>query len=77
MGEIIAHWRNYFGDEGQMKLEVIKSNAENLSSSSKSTKQDAKRDLEVQLVDNVRLTLEKPQLVKFRLDNMTKNYMKL
>jgi hypothetical protein len=60
-----------------MKLEVIKTNTENLTNSSKSTKQEAKKDLEVQLVDNVRLTLEKPQLVKFRLDNMTKNYMKL
>ena len=77
LGEIIVYWRNYFGDLGALRLETIRTNADNLNASAKQKKPDEKKSLDVQLVDSTRLILEKPQMVKFRLDNMTKNYMKL
>lgn len=42
------------------------------------SRQEAKgKDIQVDLVEQTRLTLETPQRVKFRLNNLTKNYMRL
>lgn len=71
------YWRNYFGDQGVLEIETVKTNNEVADNKNKNSKNDSKKDIEVQLVEQQRLTLEKPQMVTFRLHNMTRNHMKL
>ena len=63
------------GDMGQLELEQVKSIS---TSQQNNQRNDAKsREIEIELVEPQRLTLEKPQKVQFRFHNLTKNYMRL
>lgn len=68
-------WRNYFGDQGQLKLGPFRS----LNKTEKEESATKEKNIEIQLVDQgkVKLELEKPQKVTFRLHNQTQRQMKL
>ena len=78
LGTLHMVWKNYMGDHGQMQLDTFHNIQQ--PKNDPQAQSDSKKDIEVQLADKQssnRLTLEKPQMVTFRLHNMTKNFMKL
>ena len=73
LGSVVASWRNYLGDKGSLELEQIKTQV-----NSGSTRAESRSsEIQVEIAEQKRLVLEKPERVRFRLHNLTKNFMRL
>ena len=75
LGKVKFQWRNYYGDVGQLSLGPFKS----LHSNSKEETPAERKDIEIQLMDRdkLKLKLEQPSRVTFRLHNQSKKQLKL
>ena len=73
LGVVNMTWRNYMGDQGMLELEQVKSST----GASQQRTEVKSKEIEIELVEPAKLVLEKPQKIKFKLHNLTKNYMRL